>query len=191
MRPLHAVFVLALCLALPGCDRGVEPYDPDEQVEQPDLARIFPEGAQRVAERERGEAGAPMAGGPPSAAGGRGAPPVAADVAPIEGTLVLDPELEGRVPPGAVLFLVARKPEGGPPVAVQRIPQPRFPLPFRIGPEDRMIQAIPFEGPLLISARVDSDGNATSRQPGDLQGTAPNPVNPGATALTIQIDEQL
>ena len=47
---------------------------------------------------------------------------------------------------------------------------PSFPLDFSLGPEDRMIQAMPFAGPLGLSARIDADGNATSREPGDLQG---------------------
>ena len=35
-----------------------------------------------------------------------------------------------------------------------------------------MIKSRPFVGPLQITARLDADGNATSRTPGDLQGTA-------------------
>ena len=54
-----------------------------------------------------------------------------------------------------------------------------------------MIQAIPFAGPLQLSARVDADGNATSREPGDLQGAAATPVDPGATDVTIRIDTRL
>lgn len=180
---------LALATLVLGCDRSIEPFDPDEKVEQPDLVRIFPEGAKRVADRERADG--PMGDAPPTPVGGRGAAPVSAEAAPIQGTLLLAPELEGSVPSGGVLFLVARRPEGGPPVAVQRIVQPRFPLPFELGPEHRMIEAIPFEGPLLLSARVDGDGNATSREPGDLQGSLAEPVAPGDRDVTIRIDEKL
>ncbi len=191
MRKPFVLLLAAGALLLAGCDRSIEPYDPNEQVEQPDLKRIFPEGAARVAERERAQEGGPMAGAPPQPMGGRGATPVAAEAEPIAGTMVLTPELEGQVPADAILFLVARKPGGGPPIAVQRIPNPKFPLPFEIGPGDRMIQSIPFEGPLLLSARVDGDGNATSREPGDLQGAAPDPVDAGATGVTIRIDTRL
>jgi len=182
---LLATLVLAVLLDA-GCNRRIEPYDPDETVEQPDLSRIFPEGARIVAERERaGE------GPPPSPQGGRGAPPVAAARAPIRGTLALASGREGSVPRGGVLFLVARSPRGGPPVAVKRVTSPAFPMEFVIGPDDRMIEAIPFEGPLLLSARVDADGNATSRQPGDLLGDAAAPVEPGATGVDIRIDQKL
>jgi len=135
-------------------------------------------------------AGAPTAA--PSASGGRGAPPVVAGAgAPIRGTIVLASELEGAVPRGGVLFLVARRPTGGPPVAVKRIADPSFPMEFEIGPGDRMIQTIPFEGPLFLTARVDADGNATSRDPGDLAGAAPAPVEAGATGVTVRIEQKL
>jgi hypothetical protein len=52
-----------------------------------------------------------------------------------------------------------------------------------------MIQAMPFAGPVELTARIDGDGNATSRSPGDLTGTAPGgPVQPGATGVVIVLD---
>jgi len=47
------------------CDRAIEPYVPGEKPEQPDLSRIFPEGAERAAQKG-GEAkpGMPAAPGP-------------------------------------------------------------------------------------------------------------------------------
>jgi len=193
MKPL-LFLSLAAVVALAGCDRRIEPFDPDERVEAPDLARIFPEGARVVEERERAAGAAPPAapGAVPTPAGGRGAPPVVADSgAPIRGTLELASELDGATPRGGVLFIMARSPQGGPPIAVKRVVEPRFPMEFEIGPGDRMIQAIPFAGPLLLSARVDGDGNATSREPGDLSGAAAAPVAPGANGVTIRIDQRL
>lgn len=175
---------LALVAALAGlaaCDRNIEPYDPNEAPEQPDLSRIFPAGAERPSDEPPTLPPAP-----------RGAPPVAAAGAePIRGTIRVAPELAGRVPAGAVLFLIARRGGAGPPLAVQRIPQPRFPLEFSLGPQDRMIQTIPFAGELELSARVDADGNAMSRQPGDLEGRAAAPVEPGASGVAIAIDSVL
>ena len=109
----------------------------------------------------------------------------------MRGRIELAPALEGRVPAGAILFLIARNPQPGPPLAVQRIPSPRFPLDFSIGPEDRMIQTLPFEGTLLVSARLDADGNATTRTPGDLQGAAADGVTPGASGVSVVLDELL
>ncbi|HSJ98401.1 MAG TPA: hypothetical protein VLC53_15090 [Myxococcota bacterium] len=189
--------LVAAALALAGCDRAVEPFVPGEGVEPPDLARIFPEGAETSAEREAagqapetGPRGAPPmgAGGPPPAPG---EPTVTSAEAPIRGTISLAPELEGRVPAGAILFLIARRGDSGPPLAVQRVPDPELPLEFSIGPEDRMIEQMPFAGPLTLSARLDADGNAMTRLPGDLQGVAPGSYEPGAGDVEIVIDQTL
>jgi cytochrome c-type biogenesis protein CcmH len=184
---------LLACLALlgvAGCDRNLEPFDPDEKPREPDLSKIFPEGAE--------SAEPPQPSLPPAPGEARGAPPVASEEpglqssdAPVTGTVELAPELAGKTPAGAVLFIIARR-GGGPPLAVKRVPNPQFPLPFTIGPDDRMIQTMPFAGPIALSARIDSDGNATSRSPGDLMGAARGgPVAPGAIGVVIVLDTLL
>ena len=178
--------LLLLAVVSAGCDRNIGPFDPLEEPEAPDLSKIMPEGARE----------APTPGLPPSPEQARpaqrGAPSVAAESGPpIEGTVRLAEGLEGRVPAGAVLFIIARRGGSGPPLAVKRIREPGFPLDFTLGPDDRMIQSIPFVGPLQITARVDSDGNATSRNPGDLSGAAPRAVEPGARGVELVIDQVL
>lgn len=176
---LHLALASSLLIA---CDRNLEPFDPAEEPRPPDLTRLFPGPADRAPERPPdGMPGLP----------GRGAPPVGADAAPVRGTLRLAPELEGRVPSGAVLFLIARGAGAGPPLAVKRIPDPRLPLEFEIGPEDRMIQQLPFAGPLSISARLDGDGNASTREPGDLLGESSGEVEPGDSGVVVIIDQAL
>ena len=178
---------LALLLSLAcaaGCDRRVEPFDPDEEPSTPDLSRIFPP---EPLEDEPGTA--PMA--PPAPPGGRGAPPVAAGAPPVRGTIRLAPELADTLPGGAVLFVFARAAQGGPPLAARLIEAPRFPLDFELGPDDRMMAARPFEGPFLLSARLDADGNATTRSPGDLQGTLETPVTPGDDGVELILDQRL
>ena len=111
--------------------------------------------------------------------------------APITGTVALAPELAGRTPADAVLFIIARR-GAGPPLAVKRVAQPKFPLDYSIGPDDRMIESMPFAGPIELTARIDGDGNATSRSPGDVMGTArTGPVEPGATGVAILLDTPL
>ncbi len=192
-----AAWMLVAALAF-ACDRAIEPYVPGEKPEQPDLSRIFPEGAERAAQKGgEAKAGMPAAPGAMPAAPGdpsdRGGPPVAgAAGAPLSGTITLAPAFERKVPAGAILFLIARKGEGGgPPLAVKRVEAPTFPMEFTIGPGDRMIQAMPFEGPLQLSARLDADGNAMTRAPGDLQGQTPAPHQPGDRGIAIVIDEVL
>ena len=182
MRELWRICFLAAALALSACNRKIEPFDPNEQPHQPDLSKIFPAGAER-AERA-------VPGLPPAPDGGRGAAPVAAESGPpIHGVVRLAAGLEGRVPSGAVLFLIARRPDGGPPLAVKRIADARFPLEFELGPDDRMIEALPFAGPMTVTARIDADGNASSRTPGDLFGASGEPVEPGATGIEVVIDQ--
>jgi cytochrome c-type biogenesis protein CcmH len=177
-----------LALLLAACDRRTEPFVEGEEPSEPDLSRIFPEGAERSAS-QIDEVG----GAVPTPNGGRGAPPVAAASSnlPIRGTIEVAPELAGRLPANAILFLIARRGSAGPPLAVRRIASPTFPLEFSIGPGDRMIESMPFVGPLNVTARLDSDGNATSRSPGDLQGAAGAPVNPGASGVVVVLDQVL
>jgi cytochrome c-type biogenesis protein CcmH len=178
-------------LALAACDRNLEPFDPNEKPREPDLSKIFPEGA------ESAEAVQP--GLPPAPGEARGAPPLPSETATaesagaaIQGAVELAPELAGRTPPDAVLFIIARGAGAGPPLAVKRVANPEFPLAFSIGPEDRMIQAMPFTAPITLSARIDGDGNATSRSPGDVTGAAVGgPVAPGATGVVIVLDTPL
>jgi hypothetical protein len=175
--------ILLASLALVGCSRHIEPFVAGEQPHKPDLAKIFPEGAKMA------PAGAPMMppapGAAPSASQRDTAPP-------IRGTVRLDPSLQSRVPPDAVLFIIARRAGGGgPPLAAKRISTPHFPLDFTLGPEDRMIKSMPFEGPLQLSVRVDGDGNAASHNPGDMDGAAAQSVEPGASGVEIVIDRVL
>ena len=187
--------LLALALAF-GCDRAVEPYVPGEKAEQPDLSRIFPEGAERATKEGpmpgQGGARPGMAGAPPG--GASSSPPAAAgDTAkPVGGTITLGPGYERKVPAGAILFVIARGgAASGPPLAVKRIESPTFPLEFTLGPDDRMIKEMPFVGPLQITARLDADGNAMTRAPGDLQGQAKAPAQPGEQGIAVVIDQAL
>ena len=177
-------------LAIAACDRNLEPFDPNEKPREPDLSKIFPEGAESAEPAQPGL--------PPPPGEGRGAPDLPSEVAgasgpaaPITGTVELAPEFAGRTPASAVLFVIARR-GAGPPLAVKRVPQPQFPLQFSIGPDDRMIASMPFVGPIELTARIDGDGNATSRSPGDVMGTAAGgPVEPGATGVAILLDTPL
>jgi hypothetical protein len=181
MRTTSLIALLLVVLAT-ACDRNIEPYDPNEKVEKPDLSKIFPEGAERTGDAQAMTGAMPAAEAP-------AAPTAHED--PLTGTIRLAAELEGRVPSGAVLFLIARTGAGGPPTAVRRIADPSFPLEFEIGPHDRMIEEMPFAGPFQLSARVDADRNAMTRNPGDLQGEAEGSFAPGAEDIEIVIDEVL
>jgi len=50
---------------------------------------------------------------------------------------------------------------------------------------------MPFAGEMQLSARIDSDGNAMTRTPGDLQGSSKTPHTPGERGVELLIDEAL
>jgi hypothetical protein len=171
--------ILAL-VALLGCHRNVEPFVPGEEPSQPDLSKIFPAGAAQEG-RRTGPVELPAAQGVDRWA----------DAEPIRGVITVADELADRVPEGAVLFLMARIGPKGSLVAVQRIAVPSLPMRFAIGPDDRMGQRVPFAGEFQLSARLDADGDAGSRNPGDLQGRASATHAPGASGVSIVLDELL
>ncbi len=162
-----------MLLGLVGCDRRLEPWVDADQEPAASGQPVRIPGLERPAP-------APFAAAPepvPSA------PARGAAAAPIQGTLRLAGA--ARVPPGGVLFVIARSGQGGPPLAVRRMPAGPFPLEFSIGPEHAMIQGRPFAGPLTLSARVDADGDPLTRSASDLVAAPLEAVEPGASGLEL------
>jgi hypothetical protein len=188
VRTLLCASLLLATLVGSACNRNVEPYVEGEQAQAPDLSQIFPDESARDVpgqpEAQRG--GAPPAAMPTS-------PRLAVAQAsgggePISGTISLAAGIEAR--PSSILFVIAR-PKGvsaGPPLAVLRLPGPSFPLEFQIGPQNVMIPGMQFQGEIALSARLDSDGNAMTRAPGDPRGESEGAHAPGATGVSIVLD---
>ena len=132
------------------------------------LLQIIPAGAERV-EVEKILAEMPQVGQKPRQ---QTAGPAISTNQQITGKISIDPKLKGNVDSQAALFIIAR-PSGvdkGPPLAVKKIDRPVFPLSYSLGPENVMMQGVPFTGTITITARLDKDGNPATRQPGDLTG---------------------
>jgi hypothetical protein len=184
MNTRFVVLVIAL-LATEGCDRRVESFVPGVKPQTPELAKIFPAGADRAARPADGPGSMPGR----AATSGRGAPPVEELAAPIEGTIELAPELAGSIPPNAVMFLMAHGEAGGPLVAAQRLDVQSFPIAFSIGSADHMMVPGSFAGALRISARIDTDGNAATRDAGDLLGSSVQNHQPGDRGVVVLISE--
>jgi cytochrome c-type biogenesis protein CcmH len=113
----------------------------------------------------------------------------ASDGPEITGTITVARDLTGRVQDGSVLFVIAHK-AAGPPFAVRRIVSPRFPLVYRLGPEDLMMAGSAFEGEVRVSVRLSRTGNAGPAQPGDLEGEHAEPVRVGARNADIAISRE-
>jgi hypothetical protein len=192
-RSLITTLLLASVSIMIGCDRNIEPYQPGEQPSQPDLARIFPGppgGAPSEAAVAANSRAPDRSALPPSRAEGS-ATSSAASAAPIEGRIELPAELSDRLD-GAVLFVIARPQgvQGGPPLAVLRIANPRFPLEFSIGPDNVMIPSMRFEGAISLSARLDADGNAMTRGADDISSRVEEPLSPGTTGVKLLLTER-
>lgn len=171
-----------IVLAGSACDRNLEPFDPEESARPPDMGQIFPEGSQQGPGLRAPKPAAPLFASP---RGNLPESPARAqegvEGAAIRGRVSLDPQLEASQPGQGVLFVIARSggAAAGPPLAVVRIPSPRFPVEFEMGQGNVMMPGARFEGPIRLKARLDLDGNAMTRTPGDLEGALSESVLPG------------
>lgn len=91
-----------------------------------------------------------------------------ADASTIHITINLDNAAAARAPQHAVLYIIARA-EGvtsGPPVAVKRLLSDGFPIDVDLGSADSMMgQPMPLK--VRLEVRLDSDGDAATKTPGD------------------------
>ncbi len=118
-------------------------------------------------------AGHPPVDGAPAAA--TPAAPAAAGAAnSVTVTIDLDPAATQRT---GILFIMARNPGGGPPVAVKRLMAANFPMTLQFGAADSMMGQ-PLPATFRLEARLDSDGDAATKPPTDPAGRADN-VAPG------------
>jgi hypothetical protein len=110
----------------------------------------------------------------------------------ITGKITVDSKLKDKVNNQAALFIIARSAEGGagPPLAVRKVERPDFPFSYSLGAENVMMQGRPFSGKVAITVRLDKDGNAMTREAGDLTGEyKKNPVEVGSKNVDIVLDQ--
>ena len=156
---------------LAGCDRRTKPFVPIEQ-EPPKLGKVAVPGLETPS-------------GPPVMPPPRSAVERLAETASPGGDIRGRITLADGVDPGpGILFVIARA-GGGPPLAVRKLDAAVFPVEFSIGASDVMMPGRRFEGDIALSARLDRDGNAMTRDPNDLSGTVASPVQPGSTGVEI------
>ncbi|MFI5361255.1 MAG: hypothetical protein ACHQ49_04740 [Elusimicrobiota bacterium] len=96
----------------------------------------------------------------------------------LSGLVKISPALKDPWPKGAHVFVIARSASGGPPYAVARYDDAKPPFAFALGPDNLMISGAPAPERLVVSVRVDQDGDAMTRQLGDLEGGPSAPVSP-------------
>lgn len=103
--------------------------------------------------------------------------------------VVLDDAVAAQAPQSATLFVIARAPGGGPPLAIRRIEAPRFPLVVSLSQADRMLDGVQIEdgASILVSARLSRSGQAQPAA-GDLEAPAQEIVVGQVRALGLALD---
>jgi hypothetical protein len=113
--------------------------------------------------------------------------------ASITGSIVLAQAVAKSKPKGGTLYLVARRISDNPTargtlIAVRKLPTTKFPLPFSLTAADMPFQNGPFDGELVLSARIDQDGDPLSHEKGDVYGSLPR-VSVGARDVKLVLDQ--
>jgi cytochrome c-type biogenesis protein CcmH len=112
--------------------------------------------------------------------------------ATITGTITIDEATRKQLPAGAVLFVLARAPEGPRiPFAALRLPAGQWPVRFELGDAHAMdpSRLLSSAEKVVVEARVSATGEAI-RKSGDPFGVSAT-VAPGARDLTIRIDQRV
>lgn len=119
----------------------------------------------------------------------------ATDTAEITGTVIIAKELKDKLGSNGVLFVFAKpfaQQAGGPPLAVKRIPSPKFPVKFSLSQADAMMPGTVFAGNLKITARFSPSGDVMDRSgyEGSFSGKNGVSVNE-KTPIEVIIDKKL
>jgi hypothetical protein len=113
----------------------------------------------------------------------------------LSGVIRVDAKIKDKIAPGDVIFVVARKFEPGAtgpgtPLAVKKLTAGNFPLPFTLDSRDAMLTGTLLAGKVIVTARVDKDGDAITKNPGDVTGQS-KPVEPPTKNVVVQLDTVL
>jgi hypothetical protein len=94
----------------------------------------------------------------------------------IKGVITVSPKVADRAQAGGVVFVNVRRadPSGQPsgaPLAVAKLTYQGGELPFELTEGQAMVGGTELSGDVVVSARYDHDGDAMSKQPGDVVGS--------------------
>ena len=139
-----------------------------------------------------GGAGAPSGAAPSGAFGGT-TPGGAFDPKTVlSGVIKADGKVKDEIAAGDVVFVVARRYEEGAtgpgtPLAVQKLTVDKFPLKFSLDSRDAMLAGTTLSGKVVVTVRVDKDGDAITKNPGDVTGQS-KPVEPPKKDVVVSLD---
>jgi hypothetical protein len=95
----------------------------------------------------------------------------------LRGAIRADESVRGHIDRGDILFLSVKPIDPasgeviGGTIAAERLVVSEFPLAFELTELHMMVAGTSFEGHVVIEARVDGDGEALTRLPGDVEGS--------------------
>jgi len=109
----------------------------------------------------------------------------------IKGVIKIDPKAKNKVKPGTLVLVFAELPgpDGTPqkpPLAAQRLTWDKDELPFELSEANAMVANTQLTGDVFVIAHYDQDGDATSKQPGDVLGQMK--VKVPADNVTVLLD---
>jgi hypothetical protein len=108
----------------------------------------------------------------------------------VSGVIAVDPKVKAKVAAGDTIYLVARSADQpGPPLAVKKMTAGQFPMAFTLDGRDAMMAGTKLSGKVTITARVDKDGDAMTKNPGDVTGT--KTVQVPAEKIVLNLDTVL
>jgi hypothetical protein len=140
--------------------------------------------------------GAVQGGSPDVAAMGLSGPDPNRKINPanhVKGVIKVHAKAKDRVAAGGAVFVIVKRSvdgaPSGPPLAVDKLTWGKDELPFEMTEKQAMIAGTSLTGEVVVTARYDQDGDALSKQPGDVSGSIK--VKIPADKVTLTLDDVL
>jgi hypothetical protein len=111
----------------------------------------------------------------------------------VAGVIKVHPKAKDRVAAGGAVFIIVKRAvdgaPSGPPLAVDKLEWGKGDLAFEMSEKQAMIAGTELTGDVVVTARYDQDGDALSKQPGDVSGSVR--VKIPASKVTLTLDDVL
>ena len=176
-------------------------YSPKKNAVHPGsqpTSRPTSQPASMPAYRSTQPGGALPAGHPPTGGAKTQAAAPSGPAGNLSGKITLAPDQAANIKPGSVLFIIVRRDAGegqrGMLLAAKKIPvtgAKMFPYSYMVTPKDVMMAGTVLNGSVRVEARVDQDGDAISKQPGDIVGGAKGAHQVGSDGVDFSLLKSL
>ncbi|HTL32829.1 MAG TPA: hypothetical protein VL326_06885 [Kofleriaceae bacterium] len=95
----------------------------------------------------------------------------------VKGVIRVHAKAKSRVAAGGAIFLIVKRADAtgaatGTPLAVDKLTWDKDEIPFEVSEKNAMVGGTELTGDVIVTARYDQDGDALSKEPGDVVGSA-------------------